>query len=175
MSSLVQAEEYHDIRLRSFEKKLFKEVNNSNGIKFPIKVDIAMHAHKRSLLVQSELGGVEYPVDDQYAKHKRTFQTERNLLFSNIHRLIRCVVDIQVHLQDAVGARHALELARSLSAGVWDNSPFQMKQIPQIGPISIRKLLLGGIASIEALEAAEPHRIEMLLSKNPPFGSKLVG
>ena len=174
MSSIVQAEEYHEIRLKSFEKKLFKDINNSNGIKFPIKVDLAMHAHKRSLLVQSELGGVEYPVDEQYAKYKRTFLTERSLMFSNIHRLVRCVVDVQVCLQDAVGARHALELARSLSAGVWDNSPFQMKQISQIGPVAIRKLALGGITSIEALEAAEPQYIEMILSKNPPFGNKLI-
>lgn len=174
MSSIVQAEEYHEIRLRGFEKKLFKEINNSNGIKFPIKVDLAMHAHKRSLLIQSELGGVDFPADEQHAKHKRTFQTEKSLMFCNVHRLIRCVVDIYVHLQDAVSARHALELARSLSAGVWDNSPFQMKQISQIGPVAIRKFALNGINSIEALETAEPHRIELLLSKNPPFGNKLL-
>lgn len=174
MSSLVQAEEYHEIRLRTFEKKLYKEINNSNGIRFPIKVDLAMHAHKRSLLVQSELGGVDFPADEQHAKHRRTFQTEKRLIFSSVHRLIRCVVDIHVHLQDAVSARNALELARSLSAGVWDNSPFQLKQISQIGPVAIRKLVTNGINSIEALEAAEAHRIELLLSRNPPFGSKLL-
>ncbi len=133
-----------------------------------------MHAHKRSLLIQSELGGLEYPMDEQYSKYRRTFAIERNLMFLNIHRLIRCVIDVQVYLQDAVGARHALELARSLSAGVWDNSPFQMKQMPNIGPVAIRKLALAGITSIEALEATEPHRIEVLLTKNPPFGSRLM-
>lgn len=49
-----------------------------------------------------------------------------------------------------------------------------MKQIAQIGLVAIRKLTIGGINSIEALEGAEPHRIEMLMSKNPPFGSKLL-
>ena len=44
----------------------------------------------------------------------------------------------------------------------------------QIGLVAIRKLTIGGINSIEALEAAEPHRIEMLMSKNPPFGNKLL-
>ena len=174
MSSIVQAEEFNEIRFKAFEKKLLKEINNSIGIKFPIRVDLAMHAHKRSILIQAELGGVEFPVDEQYGKHKRNFQQEKHMMFSNIHRLIRCVVDIQIHLQDAVGTRHALELARSFSAGVWDNSPFQMKQIPQIGPVAIRKFAMGGIKSIEALEAAEPHRIETLLSKNPPFGNKLL-
>ncbi len=49
-----------------------------------------------------------------------------------------------------------------------------MKQISQIGLVAIRKLAMGGINSIEALEATEPHRIEMLMSKNPPFGNKLL-
>lgn len=70
--------------------------------------------------------------------------------------------------------RHALELLRSFSARAWDCSPYQMKQIPQIGPVAIRKLVNGGINSIEALEATEAHRIEMLMTKNPPFGTKLL-
>ena len=151
-----------------------KDINRATGIKFPIKVDLAMHAHKRSLIIQSELGGVDFPADEQYAKHKRQFIQDKASLFSASHRLICCVIDCQIHLQDAVTVRHALELARSFGARVWDNSPYQMKQIAQIGLVAIRKLAMGGINSIEALEAAEPHRIEMLMSKNPPFGNKLL-
>lgn len=175
LSALSQAEEYHDIRLKAGEKALYKEINKANGIKFPIKVDLALHAHKRSLLIQAELGGVEFPADEQYAKHKRQYHQDKTMVFSHINRLIRCVVDCQLHLQDAVGARHALELARSFSARVWDNSPLQMKQLPQIGLAAIRKLAMGGVNSIEALEATEPHRVETLMSKNPPFGQKLLG
>ena len=133
-----------------------------------------MHVHKRSLIIQSELGGVDFPVDEQYLKHKRQFIQEKTSLLLTSHRLICCVIDCQIHLQDAVNVRHALELARSFGAGVWDNSPYQMKQIAQIGLVAIRKLAMGGISSIEALEAAEPHRIETLMSKNPPFGRKLL-
>ena len=153
---------------------MYKEINRSSGIKFPIKVDLAMHAHKRSLIVQSELGGVEFPVDEQYSKHKRQFNQDKVLIFDSIHRLIRCIIDCQIHLQDAVAVRNALELARSFGARVWDNSPLQMKQVSQIGLVAIRKLSIGGINTIETLEAAEPHRIEMLLSKNPPFGNRML-
>ena len=175
LSALSQAEEYHDIRLKAGEKALYKEINKANGIKFPIKVDLALHAHKRSLLIQAELGGVDFPVEEQYGKHKRQYHQDKTMVFSHINRLIRCVVDCQLHLQDAVAARHALELARSFSARVWDNSPLQMKQLPQIGLAAIRKLAMGGVNSIEALEATEPHRVETLMSKNPPFGQKLLG
>ena len=171
---MVQAEEFSDIRLRANERKLYKEINGANGIKYSFKVDVAMHVHKRSLIIQSELGGVEYPANEQFVKHKRQFNQDKALIFDSLHRLIRCIVDCQIHLQDAVAVRNALELARSLGARVWENSPYQMKQISQIGLVAIRKLATGGISSIEALEAAEPHRIEMLLSKNPPFGNKLL-
>ena len=57
---------------------------------------------------------------------------------------------------------------------MWDNSPLQLKQIPNIGPVAVRKLVQGGINSIEILQAAEAYRINSLLSKNPGFGEKLL-
>lgn len=153
---------------------MFKEINKANGIRFPIKVDIAQPAHKRSLIIQAELGGVDFPPDEQYIKHRKQFQLDKTIIFSHLHRLIKCVIDCKTHLQDATAARNALELLRSFGARVWDHSPYQMKQIPQIGMVAIRKLTLGGIKSIEALEMSEPHRIDMLMSKNPPFGAKLL-
>ena len=168
------AQEFHDVRYRVTEKRLLKEINGVNGIKYPIKIDIALPEHKRSLIIQSELGGVEFPADEQFAKFKRTFQQDKNVIFNHIHRLIRCVIDCQIHLQDAVTVRHALELARGFAARVWDNSPHQMKQVPNIGPAAVRRLANGGINSLESLEAAEPHKIEMVLSKHPPFGSRIL-
>lgn len=162
------------MRYRVAEKRILKELNGASGIKYPIKIDIALSEHKRSLIIQSELGGVEFPGDEQFNKFKRQYQQDKNIIFNHIHRLIRCVVDCQVHLRDAVTVRHALELARGFAARVWDNSPHQMKQVPNIGPAAVRRLANGGINSLESLEAAEPHKIEMVLSKHPPFGSRIL-
>ena len=153
---------------------MYQEINRANGIKFPINVDIALPAHKRTLILQAELNGVEFPLDEQFMKHKKQYQQDKVILFSHVHRLIRCVVDCQLHLQDATAVRHALELARSFAARVWDTSPLQMKQIAQIGLVGVRKLVCGGINGIEALEATEAHRIEMLMSRNPPFGNETL-
>ena len=49
------------------------------------------------------------------------------------------------------------------------------KRLVVVGQVAIRKLAMGGINSLEALESTEPHRIETLLSRNPPFGQKLLG
>ncbi|KAL4881935.1 Sec63 Brl domain-containing protein [Aspergillus karnatakaensis] len=175
LSAISQAEELKDIRLKSGEKSLYKEINRASDIKFPINVDMALPAHKISLLIQAELGAVEFPGSEQFQKHRFAFQQDKNFVFNHVNRLIRCVIDCQVHLEDSVTVCNALELARSLSARVWDNSPLQMKQIEQIGIVAVRKLAAAGIDSIEVLEETEPHEIDMALSKNPPFGMKLKG
>ncbi|PGH02716.1 hypothetical protein AJ80_08813 [Polytolypa hystricis UAMH7299] len=175
LSAIAQADEFREIRLKSGEKSLYKEINKGNGIKFPIKVNIALPAHKISLVIQAELGAVDIPTGDQYQKHRLSFQQDKGLVFSHINRLIRCIIDCQLSLEDSVGSRHALELARSFGARVWDNSPVQMKQIDQVGIVAVRKLANSGINSIEALESTDAQRIDMILSKNPPFGAKLLG
>lgn len=144
------------------------------GIKFPIKVDIALSAHKVSLLLQAELGGLDFPVGEQFAKHKSQFQQDKAMVFQHVNRLIRCVIDCQLTLGDAVSARHALSLARSFAARVWDNSPLQLKQLDQIGNVAVRKLANAGINSIELLENTEAHRIESVIGRGPPFGMKLL-
>lgn len=171
---VAQAEEFRDIRLKSGEKSLYKEVNRAHGIRFPIKVDIATPAHKISLLIQSELGAMDFPDGEQFQKHKFAFQQDKTFVFSHINRLIRCVIDCQICLADSIAVRNALELARCFGARVWDDSPLQMKQIEQIGIVAVRKFAGAGITSIEELEATEAHQIDMVLSKNPPFGVKLL-
>lgn len=91
-----------------------------------------------------------------------------------MNRLIRCAIDCLIAREDSAAARNALELARSFGAKVWDHSPLQMKQIEQIGVVAVRKLAAAGITDIEQLEATEAPRIDMILSKNPPFGTKLL-
>jgi hypothetical protein len=160
--------------MKASEKTLFKEMNKDVGIKFPIKVDIALSAHKISLLIQAELGGVEFPATDLYKKFKQQYQQDKGMVFQHVNRLIRCVIDCQLYLQDSVSARHALELGRSLAARVWDTSPLQLKQLEQIGNIAVRKLAGAGINSMEILENTEAHRIDTILQKNPPFGMRLL-
>ncbi|OQE13378.1 hypothetical protein PENFLA_c049G06462 [Penicillium flavigenum] len=174
LNVIAQAEEFREIRLKAGEKLLYREINRDPGIRFPIKVDLALQAHKISLLLQSELGAIEYPDSEQFQKHKFTFQQDKSLVFAHVNRLIRCLIDCQIAGGDSTAIRNALELARSFGAKVWDHSPLQMKQIEQVGVVAVRKLAAAGITSIEGLESAEPHQIEMVLSKNPPFGSKLL-
>ncbi|KGO73307.1 Helicase, C-terminal [Penicillium italicum] len=174
LNVIAQGEEFREIRLKAGEKSLYREINRDPGTRFPIKVDLALPAHKISLLLQSELGAIEYPDNEQLQKHKFTFQQDKSLVFAHVNRLIRCLIDCEIARGDSIVIRNALELARSFGAKVWDHSPLQMKQIEQVGVVAVRKLAAAGITSIEGLECSEAHQIEMVLSKNPPFGSKLL-
>ena len=151
-------------------------MNSAPGIKFPIKVDIATAPQKRSIIIQAELGGVDpIPPDEQFNKHRTQNAQDRNIIFVNVHRLARCIIDCQLSRQDATAARHALELGRSLAARVWDNSPLQMKQVQGIGVASVRRLVVAGINSLEALEASKAQDIGVILGKNVAFGQKILG
>ncbi|KAJ6090230.1 hypothetical protein N7486_009045 [Penicillium sp. IBT 16267x] len=174
LDAIIQAEEFREIRFKAGEKSLYKEINRDQEIRYPIKVDISLPAHKISLLLQSELGAIEFPCGDQFQKLKFALQQDKSLVFAHVNRLIRCVIDCMIAREDSVSILNALELARSFGAKVWDQSPLQMKQIEQIGVVAVRKLAAAGVTGIEELEYMEVHEIEMTLSRNPPFGSKLL-
>ncbi|KAI7720921.1 P-loop containing nucleoside triphosphate hydrolase protein [Hortaea werneckii] len=171
LSVISQAAEFREVRFRAGEKSMYKDLNKNQSIKFPIAVNLDLLAHKVSLIIQSVLGAVDLPSEE--GKHRTEFQTAKSTIFQHVHRLVRCIIDCQLHLNDAVTTRNALMLARSLAAQVWDDSPLHMKQLEGVGPVAIRKLAGAGIKSIEDMENSEAHRLEHILSRNPPYGAQL--
>ena len=169
LSCISQAAEFKDVRFRAGEKTLYKELNKNPSMKFPIPVNIDLTAHKVSLIIQSVLGAIELPTEDY--KHRHEYTTNKAMIFQHVHRLIRCIIDCQLYLEDSISARNALMLARSFGAQVWDDSPLHMKQLEQIGLVAVRKFVAAGLKSIEDLVSTEPGRIEQAMSRNPPYGS----
>ncbi|KXS99813.1 hypothetical protein AC578_8868 [Pseudocercospora eumusae] len=171
LSTMAQAAEFKEVRFRAGEKPPYKELNKNNSIKFPIPGALEHPACKVSLVIQSVLGAVELPTED--VKHTMEYRTSKAIIWQHAHRLIRCIIDCQLYLDDAVTARNALMLARSLGGQVWDDSPLHMKQLDGIGIVFVRKLVNAGIRSIVDLESIEAYRIEQILSRNPPFGAQI--
>lgn len=171
---LAEAAEFKDIRLKANERALYRELNKDSSVKYPLRVNVALSSHKTSLLIQTELGACLFPSAETFRKLRTQYQLDKSAVFSHVNRLVRCIIDCQLHYEDSVSTRHALELGRSLAARVWDNSSLELKQIEGIGDVGIRKLASAGVNSIEALANTEAHRIEMILSRNPPFGNKIL-
>ncbi|KAI9714439.1 MAG: Sec63 [Bogoriella megaspora] len=174
LSALAQASEFREIRFRAGEKPIYKEINRSSSIKFIIPVDLSLPAHKVSLIIQSVLGSVEFPSKNDQGRHSHQMQTETNIVFQHVHRLIRCIIDCKLSVGDAVGSRNALMLSRSLAARAWDDSPLQLKQLDRIGIAAVRRFVAADIKTIEELEGVDSHRIETILNRAPPFGMRLL-
>jgi ATP-dependent DNA helicase HFM1/MER3 len=98
---------------------------------------------------------------------------ERKLVFERLNRLVRAVIDCKGHDRDSVGTKTALELARSLVAGSWEGRATQLTQVPNIGPVGMRKLASKNIRTVLELAAKDYDEIERLMSRQAPFGKKL--
>ncbi|KAJ6259774.1 ATP-dependent DNA helicase MER3 [Drechslerella dactyloides] len=173
LTCISEADEFKEFRIRSGEKAVLKEINNSPNMKWPVKVDISSPFHKANILIQFEIGCMDFPTTEGLQKYRATLLQDKAMIFQQLHRLVRCICDIKVFLRDAVSCRNALELARCIEAKVWENSPSMLLQLEGLGAIGVRKFVNSDIKTIEQLGALEAHRIEMIASRNPPYGAKL--
>ncbi|KAK3693172.1 hypothetical protein B0T22DRAFT_420334 [Podospora appendiculata] len=170
---LSQAAEFNEFRFKPAERPLFRELNRSPLIVYPVKEVVAQTHHKISLMVQAHLGSVQYSDSDDAAKFRRQLMVEKKIVFERMQRLIRAVIDCKGHDRDAVGTRNALELTRALSADSWEGRPTQLTQIPNIGPAGMRRLANKSIRTVLELADKDPDEIERLMSRQMPFGKKI--
>lgn len=117
---------------------------------------------------------LEFPAEANLQKYRTTLIQDKNLVFQHCHRIVRCIIDCKLHFKDSFSVKSSLEVARCLKARVWENSPLQLRQMEGFGPASIKKLVNAGVRSLEMLERLEAHKIETIMSRNPPFGSKVM-
>lgn len=152
------------------QRPCLREFNQSPFMKFPINGNISTTSQKISLLIQSQLSGIEHPIAKEFQPLRRQFMIEKSVILDRMKRLIRCVVECKAYDCDAVSTRHALGLSRSFSAGFWENSNLQLQQISQIGPAASRRLVTNNVNNIEKLASLDTATIERYVGKNPPFG-----
>lgn len=171
LQAIAEAAEFHDLRIKPAERTYLREFNNSPLLKFPLKDNIHLTWHKIYLMILVQLAGFELPLEKEF--NKRQFITETNIIFERAQRIVRCIIDCKASDCDSVSFNHATDLARSLSARFWENSNLQLRQIPQLGPVSHRKLIANDINTVQKLMTLDSGNIERIMSKNPPFGKKM--
>ncbi|KAL8372169.1 hypothetical protein RB595_001797 [Gaeumannomyces hyphopodioides] len=174
LASLSEADEFKDVRLKANERAFYRLTNESPFIRYPVKGSISETWQKVSLLIQSELGGVEYPTQEGIQMAKSQHTTDKRLALDRIKPLVKCVIDCKGADYNAVGVRNALELFRSIKASGWEGMPSQLLQVSGIGPVAMRKLVQHDILTIKDLATTPPERIQMFLSRKPPFGRNIL-
>lgn len=169
-----KSDEFSDIRIKMAEKKLFKEINNSPLIYYPIKGNkIEKFYDKVSLLIQFELGGLEYPMYQGSMKLHREFVSEKLMVFKNLPRILKAAIEVFSHKKDSTSLTSILKLARCIFAKSWENSFLILRQFDGIGLSSAEKLKSRGITDITQIKGLPCDKLEYYLGLKPGAGQKI--
>ncbi|KAH3687866.1 hypothetical protein WICPIJ_001159 [Wickerhamomyces pijperi] len=181
-----KAKEFETIRLKRTEKKLFKEINESPILKHPLKPTLSSDSKKKIsktidqnfekiyLLIQYELGGLEYPSDPQLVKLQQSFKQDKFYVFKHIGRLIRCLLDCFIEKKDYISLVHCLTLARCIGGSCWEDTPMVLKQLDYIGIVSVRRFANQNIRDFKKMMSLQPNKVEYYGSLRPGQGQKLL-
>ncbi|KAI8582531.1 hypothetical protein K450DRAFT_269277 [Umbelopsis ramanniana AG] len=146
---LTSAREFDDIRFATGEKSVLNSLNKHPNIRYPIKGKVSTISDKIYLLMQAILGGIPLNDSKLAAVHSReTFRIHHQAL-----RVLR---------------------SRCITAKTWNDSSHLLQQLEGIGPQYAKILADSGIKTFGDLKSCDPRRLEMLLHRNPPFGSQLL-
>lgn len=176
---LVQAAEFKDVRMRHNEKRLYKEINMSPLIRFPFLSEkkksqiIDQTFQKVSLLIQYELGGLEFPSYEWARKLHGVVVQDKLRCFRHCHRLLRCMIDCFIEKKDGNGLQHALYLLRSINGNSWDDSAIVLRQLKSVGLVSVRKLINHEITTWDDMRNLSPQQIEYYISLKTGLGRKI--
>ncbi|KAH7306285.1 hypothetical protein KP509_22G005100 [Ceratopteris richardii] len=170
---LCQAQEIKWIKLRRAEKKILNDINSdvAGRLRFHLvssngkaKKRIQTAEEKIFVLMNDALSGEPSSLDF-------SLNQDVNGIVSNGKRIARCMSDYFILKRKFSDSMNALTLSKCLSQRLWEDSPYQLKQLPGIGMVTAKVLLGAGINSFEKLQSADPRRLESLTGRKYPFGN----
>lgn len=167
------ATEFRSFPLKQAEKAFFRDVNDNSPIPYIVRETVTQPWHKVFLLVQIDLQNTGWPNKISAAARKELLQ-ERGRIYSVLDHVLRCLVDILGQRHDGRGVTVALDILRSVKAGVWEGRDMELLQVESIGAGRMKKLGDAGVKNIRQLTKMEFYHIERLLSRNPPFGHTIL-
>ncbi|GAA6001199.1 hypothetical protein JCM10207_007458 [Rhodosporidiobolus poonsookiae] len=167
LETLSSAHEFSSFRFRQGEKSVLAKYNKN--LRFPTE-KVATTADRVMILIQLVLEGVP---GSELKSDSINPLLDARAIFSAALRITKGMVDVAVQREDGA-VRAMLELLRSLNGRCWDGSSFVLRQLEGIGEKSYKALVDSGIKGFEDVMQAEPERLEIILSRKPPYGRKLI-
>ncbi|KAL6950248.1 hypothetical protein ACO0QE_000924 [Hanseniaspora vineae] len=175
---LSKADEFSRLKVKHNEKTFYRDLNQNQGIRFQHKEKgknnpvIHETEQKVSLLIQQELGGVDLSACRDYGRLLHALNQDKFFLFKHCLRILKCMVDCFVKKKDGISLKNTLLLMRSINGKCWDDSPMVLRQIQNIGVVSVRKLAKHGVNSIKHMKVLTATQIEYYLGLNVAGGIK---
>lgn len=159
--------------IKQAERGFFRDINDHSAIPYPVAEAASQPWHKVFLLAQIDLERSGWPAKISADARKHLHQ-ERDRIYALLDRVLRCLVDILGYRRDGRGVSAALDVLRSVKAGVWEGSDNELLQVDGIGPVKRDRLVGAGVRTVRQLSRLEFYPIERLLSRNPPFGHQML-
>lgn len=166
------ATEFQSFPIKQSERGFFRYINEQTPIPYLVRETVGQAWHKAFLLVQIDLMKTGWP-NKLSAAARKDLMRDRGHIYSLLDRVLRCIIDIFGQRMDGRGVNVALDVLRSVKAGVWEGNDTELLQVEGIGTKKMEKLVQAGIKNIRQLSNLEFYHIERLLSRNPPFGQQL--
>ncbi|XP_062538185.1 probable ATP-dependent DNA helicase HFM1 [Armigeres subalbatus] len=176
---LTYCDEFTVFKCRNSDKRTLNELNRSttsSTIRFPLRGRIQTTTAMVSCLMQAVFGNL--PIEDG------SLQQEATKMINVGRRLIKCMAEFiyasrDMEDYDGEGGVYqallsTLRLSQCLETKLWENSPFIAKQLKGIGMVYAGQLAARGKISFQELMESDPRELEVILKKNPPFGSDLI-
>ncbi|CAO3595889.1 unnamed protein product [Absidia cylindrospora] len=164
-----QSEEFETYRYNAHEKTILNDLRSNADIRFPLKNKVSDVSDKVYIMIQCVLGDISL----YHPLIGNLMTTASHVILQKACRITKCIIDCSAHEKDVIKLKHSLDLYRCMHAKMWSTSPFILKQIDGIGIQIAKSLSQRNISSFEQLRNCDPGRLEMILHRNPPFGTKI--
>ena len=170
---LSQSKEFADIKLKHQEKRLYREINNSPILRYQSNSTNMTHHDKVKLLIQFELGGLDFPNYNGAMKLHASFLGDKFFVFKYILRIMTATLDVFVERKDAVSLRSLSYLLRCLHGKCWEGSPNELRQLEGVGSVAVKKFVNHNILSLKDAKCLSSSQIEYFLSLKTGAGNRI--
>lgn len=165
-----RSSEFSEFRIKYNEQKLYKVINLSRYIKFPLCSTEFRDSDKVMLLLQYELCGLDFPNYSGSMKLYYSFEGDKRYVFRQASRIIHCMIDVFIYRKDYVSLFNTLKLSRCITGRCWENSPTELKQLDGIDLECVRKLQKNDVKGFEEAKYLSQMQLESFLDIEPGTG-----
>nr|CAG8495207.1 8314_t:CDS:10 [Entrophospora candida] len=148
LQKICQTEEFNEVKLHRHEKLALNKLNNHEDIKFPLSERVKNTEEKIFIMIQCILGNI--PFEDGPTRIQ--FNMESRIIVQHSHRITKCLADLAAYKNDVKILVISVDLARSISVKMWDDSSLLLRQIDGIGEQYAKKLHGAGIKNFDQLK-----------------------
>lgn len=173
LNLLCESSEFADLNLKHQEKRLYKEINSSPILRYPSKLKDLGKKDKVKLIIQFELGGLDFPTYNGALKLHSSFLGDKFYVFKHIYRIMMALLDVFIEKQDAKSLYSLSYLLRCINGKCWEDSPNELRQLDGIGPASVKKFCTHNILSLKDAKALTSSQIEYFLGLKTGAGNKI--